>query len=116
MEIYSLFACALQNQMAIAYTADFKFLANVQVRTGEEIQCEINKIFNWSEAHRICLYPWRSVLYTLLLVKQPAHLYKVGKHWLKVVVNSFADLEVTQPNSSCRFSIQCRRSINCHQS
>ena len=84
---------SLLSSRSVAYVDDFKFVVAVRSHTREDVQCEIDKVVDWSEAH---LMPPSTEKYAVLHcgLKQPNYAYVLGDQALKTV-DSFVDLGVT---------------------
>ena len=47
---------SLLSSRSVAYVDDFKFIVDVKNHTREDVQCEIDKVVDWSEAHLMPQY------------------------------------------------------------
>ena len=95
---------SLLSLRSVTYVNDFKFIVDVRSHTREDVQCEIDKVVDWSEAHLMPLSTEKcAVLHCSL--KQPNYTYVLGDHVLKTV-DSFVDLGVTRTSDSGHSS-QC---------
>ena len=68
---------SLLSSRSVAYIDDFKFIVDVRNHTREDVQCEIDKVVDWSEAHLMPLFTEKcAVLHCGL--KQPNYAYVLG--------------------------------------
>ena len=95
---------SLLSSRSVAHIDDFKFIVDVRSHTREDVQYEIDKVVDWSEAHLMPLSTEKcAVLHCGL--KQPNYAYVLGDQALKIV-DSFVDLGVTRTCDS-DYSSQC---------
>ena len=96
---------SLLSSCSVAHVDDFKFIVDVRSHTREDVQCETDKVVDWSEAHLMPLSTEKcAVLHCGLKLLNYA--YVLGDQALKTV-NSFVDLGVTRTCDSGHSS-QCR--------
>jgi hypothetical protein len=88
-----------------AYADDIKFIADVGVLSGQEVQVEVDKVVTWSKQHNMPLSVDKcGVLH--YGNNQPNHSYHLNGHVMPTVT-SFRDLGVVRSNTAA-YSEQCQ--------